>query len=203
MKILLACSEVHPYSKSGGLADMVGALAKFLARLGHQVGVVTPLYRGILARYPDIQRFDWNLDLPLGDTWQHADVWVRTLEEGRLSIYFVDHKEFFDRPGLYTEGGLDYPDNAERFIFFSKCVVNLARYLPWQPQLVHIHDWQACLAPILMLHQKLHEGWATMPATCLTIHNLAYQGHFLPAKYKYLNLPLDYFHPAGVEFHGG
>lgn len=201
MKILLASSEVHPYSKSGGLADMVGALAKFLARAGHQVGLVTPLYRGIRERFPEIERFDWKLDLPLGSTRVEAGVWVRHFGGEQLSIYFIDHPQFFDRTGLYGEGGADYPDNAERFTFFSKAVVNLARYLPWQPELVHLHDWQACLAPILMLHQKLHDRWSTMPPTCLTIHNLAYQGVFPPSQYGLTDLPLDYFHPGGVEFY--
>ena len=201
MKLLLASSEIHPYSKSGGLADMVGALAKFLAGAGHQVGVVTPLYRGIRERFPQIEPFDWTLDLPMGDRREQGKVWVRHFGGDQLSIYFVDHPGFFDRVGLYGDAGADYPDNAERFTFFSKAVANLARYLPWQPELVHIHDWQACLVPILMLHQKIHDQWAAMPPTCLTIHNLAYQGIFPPAKYSLTDLPLDYFHPGGMEFY--
>lgn len=201
MKILLASSEVHPYSKSGGLADMVGALAKFLARSGHQVGLVTPLYRGVLERFPEIQPFDWKLDVPMGGTRVQAGVLTRQFGEGQLTVYFIDHRDYFYRNGLYGEHGTDYPDNAERFIFFSKCVVHLARYLPWKPQLVHLHDWQVGMVPILMLHQKLYEGWPEMPATCLTIHNLAYQGNFHRSKYALTNLPPDYFHPAGVEFY--
>jgi len=199
MRILLASSEIHPYSKSGGLADMVGALAKFLARAGHEVGVVTPLYRGIRQKFPEIEPFDWKLSFPLGKGWAEGGVWVK--RDGRLTIYFVDQPQFFDRAGLYTEGGADYPDNAERFAFFSKAVVNLARYLPLQPELVHLHDWQCCLAPALMLDQKLRDRWATMPPTCLTIHNLAYQGTFPGGKYALTNLPLDYFHPEGMEFY--
>ena len=201
MKLLLASSEIHPYSKSGGLADMVGALAKFLARAGHQVGVVTPLYRGIRERFPQIEPFDWVLDLPMANRREPGKVWARHFGDDQLSIYFIDHPGFFDRAGLYGEAGADYPDNAERFTFFSKAVVNLARYLPWQPELVHIHDWQACLVPILMLHQKLHDQWASMPPSCLTIHNLAYQGVFPPTKYSLTDLPLDYFHPGGMEFY--
>jgi starch synthase len=199
MRILLASSEIHPYSKSGGLADMVGALAKFLARAGHEVAVVTPLYRGIRKKFPDIEPFDWKLNLQLGDSWVQGGVWVKRV--GRLTIYFIDQPEFFDRAGLYNEGGSDYPDNAERFTFFSKAVVNLARYLPLQPELVHLHDWQSCLAPALMLDQKLRDRWAAMPASCLTIHNLAYQGNFPGGKYGLTNLPDDYFHPEGMEFY--
>ena len=195
MKILLASSEVHPYSKTGGLADMAGALAKALAHAGHQVGVVTPLYRGIRERFPEFK--NWT------GTWICR--WARAgcrRKSGRwqpspgLTIYFIHQPEFYQRAGLYQENGVDYADNAERFIFFSKAVAHLARYLPWQPEVVHVHDWQTALVPLLMLHQKLQAGWGNMPRTCLTIHNLAYQGIFPAAQYALTNLPPDYFNPG-------
>jgi starch synthase len=201
MKLLLASSELHPFSKSGGLADMVAALAKALGRAGHRVGVVTPLYRGIRERFPKLEWFDYHIDVPLGAGRMRAEVWTFQPGEG-VTIYFIDHPEFFDRAGLYNEGQLDYPDNATRFIFFSKCVTHLARYLPWQPEFVQVHDWQAGLVPLLMLHQKSREGWSAAPRTCLTIHNLAYQGNFARSAYELTNLPLDYFHPNGAEFWG-
>jgi starch synthase len=200
MKILLASSEVHPYSKSGGLADMVGALAKALGRAGHQVGVVTPLYRGVRERAANIGRFAWDMDVPLGRGRERAEVWTVEHSPG-VTVYFVEQPVYFDRPALYTENGIDYADNAERFIFFSKCVVHLARYLPWQPEVVHVHDWQTGLVPIMMLHQKLTEGWGRVPRSCFTIHNLAYQGAFHRSAYDLTNLPLDYFNPNGLEFH--
>ena len=201
MRILLASSEVHPFSKSGGLADMVGALAKALGRAGHQVGLVTPLYSGILDRFPQIQPFDWSIDLPLGPGRVAASVWTLQPSPG-VTIYFVDHAPFYSRAGLYGEAGHDYPDNGARFIFFSKCAVQLARYLPWRPEIVHAHDWQVGLVPILMLHQRLTDGWTDVPRSCFTIHNLAYQGNFARPAYDFTNLPLDYFHLNGLEFHG-
>jgi starch synthase len=201
MKLLLASSEVHPYSKSGGLADMVAALAKALGRAGHQVGLVTPLYRGIRDRFPEIRQLDYGINVPLGSDWAAAEVWTHVPGEG-VTLYFVRRPEFYDRAGLYNEGGEDYPDNAQRFIFFSKCVVHLARYLPWQPELVHVHDWQAGLVPLMILNQRWLDGWFGAPRTCLTIHNLAYQGNFPRAAYDLTNLPLDYFNPNGVEFWG-
>ncbi len=199
MKILLASSEIHPYSKSGGLADMVGALAKYLARAGHQVGVVTPLYRGIREGFHGIKPFDWDFNLPLGNDFVQAKVWTQELAD-RLTFYFIDQPEFFQRAHLYEEKGISYPDNAERFIYFSKCVANLARHLPWKPELVHVHDWQTGFVPLLMLHQRLHEGWSDAPLSCLTIHNLAYQGVFPKAHFAATNLPMNYLHPEGVEF---
>jgi starch synthase len=201
LRLLLASSEVHPYSKSGGLADMVAALAKALGRAGHRVGLVTPLYRGIRERFPGIQWFDYRIDVPLGPDRVHAEVWTHQPSEN-VTVYFIHRPEFYDRASLYNEAGVDYPDNAHRFIFFSKCVAHLARYLTWQPELVHVHDWQDGLVPLMILHQRSHEGWWNAPRTCLTIHNLAYQGNFPRAAYELTNLPFDYFHPDGVEFWG-
>jgi starch synthase len=201
MKLLLASSEVHPYSKTGGLADMVGALAKALAQSGQQVAVVTPLYRGIIEKFPDIHPLDWRLDLPLGVRQVQAQAWKRDWPPD-LTVYFIHQPAFYDRAGLYQENGVDYPDNAERFIFFSKCVVYLARHLALQPDLVHVHDWQVGLAPLMIAHGNRHEGWGSAPKTCLTIHNLAYQGLFPAEAYGFTNLPADYFSPEGVEFYG-
>ena len=202
MKILFASSEVEPYSKSGGLADMAGALAKFMGRRGHEVGVVTPLYRGIRARFPSVEPMDWNLDLPMGEERVQAKVCARHLAGGQ-TIYLIDCPPFYDRAELYGERGADYPDNAERFIFFSKCVVNLARYLPWQPEVLHVHDWQAGLVAALVADEKSRGGWAAAPPVCLTIHNLAYQGIFPAAKFALTNLPAGFFQPGGMEFYGG
>jgi starch synthase len=201
MKILLASSEVHPFSKTGGLADMVGALAKALVHAGHEVCIVTPLYRGLRPKFPGMRRADWKFDLRLGLNREQGDLWTLEVEKG-LTVCFVEHPGYFDRAGIYFENNISYTDNAERFIFFSKCVVNLARYAPWRPEVVHVHDWQAALVPALMLHQKQAEGWGNPPPTCLTIHNLAYQGIFPPAAFALTNLPPEFFSMDGAEFYG-
>ncbi|MBN2507962.1 MAG: glycogen synthase GlgA [Verrucomicrobia bacterium] len=201
MRILLASSEVHPYSKTGGLADMAAALAKFLGRAGHRVGVVTPLYRGVAERFASLQHFDWHLDLPLGAQRVRAEVFTLEPSEN-VTFYFIKQPPFYDRPCLYNERDLDYPDNPARFIYFAKCVANLARYLPWKPQILHGHDWQAGVVPLLVLHQKTHEGWWDAPRTCHTIHNLAYQGNCPLGDYTLTNLPPTYLHAHGAEFYG-
>ena len=201
MRILLGASELFPYSKTGGLSDMVGALAKWLAKAGHKVGVVTPLYRGIAEQFPAIKPFPYQLDLPLGTRTVSAQ--VRVLEAApRLTIYFIDVPEFYDRSAPYQDNGVDYPDNAERFIYFAKCVAHLGRYLPWKPELLHVHDWQVGLVPTFLLDYRLRESGGNQPRTCFTIHNLAFQGTFPRAKYPLTNLPWDYFQPAGLEFYG-
>lgn len=201
MKILLASSEVHPYSKTGGLADMVGALGKALTRAGHEVVIVTPLYRGIRKKFPGIRRKDWQFDLPLGPNRVQGGLWSVEVEKG-LTVYFIDQPEFFDRAGIYGENNISYPDNAGRYIFFSKCVAHLGRYLPWRPEVIHVHDWQTALVPALLLHQRTAEGWGNPPPTCLTIHNLAYQGTFPAAAFALANLPANFFNMESAEFFG-
>jgi starch synthase len=201
MKILLASSEVHPFSKTGGLADMVGALGKALARAGHEARIVMPLYLGIRERFPKIKRVDWQFDLPSGQHRVQAELWSLEIEKGP-TVYFIHRPELYYRAELYQEDGASYADNAERFIFFSKCVVHLARYLSWRPDVIHVHDWQTALVPALVLHQQRAEGWGGPPPTCLTIHNLAYQGVFPASAFALTNLPASFFTIKTAEFYG-
>lgn len=201
MRILLASSEIHPYSKTGGLADMVGALGKALARQGHQVGLVTPLYRGVREKFPDLQQLDWWLEVAWGEGRQGGAVYFRQPEKN-LTIYFIDRPDFFDRGGIYTEQGQGYLDNPERYLFFSKAVVHLANYLPWQPQVLHLHDWQTALAAPLVHHQRQQAAPVNLPRTLLTIHNLAYQGICEARVFALTNLPPGYWLPEGCEFFG-
>ena len=201
MNILLASGEVYPYSKTGGLGDMLGAMAKTLAQSGAEVCVVTPLYPGLLKRFPDIRPLGWRVTLPMGHRWIEGELYVRD-PAARLKLIFIHQADFYQRPGLYQEGGRDYDDNGARFVFFAKCVVFLARHLQARPDVVHAHDWQAALAPLLIRDQQLRDGWGGPPVSCLTIHNLAYQGLFSAAEYALTNLPRDYWHPEGVEFYG-
>jgi starch synthase len=200
LKILLASSEVFPFSKTGGLADMVAALGRALAQAGHEARVVTPLYRGIREKFPQLKREDWVFNLPLGDQWVQGGLWSLEPEQG-LKIYFIEQPEFFDRAGIYFEKNVSYADNDARYVFFSKCVVHLARWLPWRADVVHVHDWQVALVPA-MLQQKKREGWESPPPSCLTIHNLAYQGVFPGESFDLTNLSPDFFNPNAAEYFG-
>src|SRR5262245_13323652 len=123
MKLLLASSEVHPYSKTGGLADMVGALAKALARDGHEVSLITPLYAGVAQTHPEFTSLGVSLGLPLGARNVQGAVWTLS-PIPNLTVYFIDQPEFYFRHSPYLQpDGISYPDNDERFIFFSKAVV--------------------------------------------------------------------------------
>lgn len=201
MRILLASSEVHPYSKTGGLGDAVGALGKALVAAGHEVGIVTPLYRGIREKLSGLRRLDWKFDLPLGTKRVVAELFALDVST-RHTIYFIDKPAYFDRNGIYNENGSDYSDNAERFIFLSKCVVNLARHLPYKPDVLHLHDWPVGLAALLVQHDVKHSVWKNAPRVCCTIHNLAHQGVFPANTFNMLNLAGTWFNSDTVEFYG-
>lgn len=201
MRILLASSEVYPYSKTGGLGDAVGALGKALAAAGHDVGIITPLYRGIREKIPGLRRVDWKFDLPLGAKRVVAELLALDVST-RLTIYFIDKPAYFDRSGIYNENGSDYADNAERFIFLSKCVVNLARHLPLKPEVLHLHDWPVGLAALIVQHDVKHSVWKNPPRICCTIHNLAHQGVFPASAFNMLNLPATEFNSDTTEFYG-
>lgn len=201
MRILLASSELHPYSKTGGLADMVAALGKTLARKGHRVGVVTPLYAGVRERAPGLKKLSLSLTVALGGEEVRGTIWSLEPCPG-VTVYFVEQEEFYGRREIYGEEGGEYPDNAERFIFFSKAVTRLATGLAWKPEIVHLHDWQASPAALLLHDWKKQTGQGRGPGICLTIHNLAYQGLFPTEKYGLMNLPWEYFTTRGVEFYG-
>jgi len=201
MKIMQVAGECFPYSKTGGLADMVGALTKALAHQGHELTLVTPLYRGMESWLSKTKPLDWKLELPIGNRLVTGQIRVLQVSQD-FRVLMVDQPDFFQRKGIYGEDGEDYADNAERFVFFCKACVNLARYLPDAPDLIHAHDWQSALVPMLMHHERMRGGWAKVPPSLLTLHNLAYQGNFPPASFGLSNLPENYFTPQSAEFYG-
>jgi len=201
MRILHATSELFPYSKTGGLADMVDGLAKALAARRHDVRVVTPLYRGVAERTPELEPLPLPLELPLGGGRVAGRVLVHR-PRPHLTVYFIEQAHFYDRAGLYNDHGHDYPDNAARFIFFAKAAAHLARHLDWKPEVVHVHDWQTGLTPLFIRHQRDAEGWFDAPRTVLSIHNLAFQGLFPAHEFGLTNLPGYYYHHEAVEYYG-
>jgi starch synthase len=198
MKILMAASEVEPYSKTGGLADVLGALPPALARDGHhQVGVVTPLYGSTELPEPELL-FD-NLSLTVGpDT--HS-VRVLTVNARGVRHYFLDYPPFFDREGVYGTPQGDYPDNAQRFLLFSKAVIEIARR-DFLPDVVHCHDWQTGMVPALLKTAYAGDRLLAGLPVVLTIHNLGYQGNFDAALLAPLGLPPSLMTVDGIEFYG-
>ena len=193
MRILQATSEFFPYSKTGGLADMVAGLSGALAELGEDVTVATPLYRGIREQVPDLKPFGPKVILPLGKQ-TFTGRWWKATESNGLTLLFLEQEDFYDRPGLYMANGNGYWDNPERFMFLSKAVAQLAG----EYNVVHVHDWQTAFVPMLLRAS----GSRDIPRTVLTIHNLAYQGQCEATRFEITNLPWNWFHSEGPEFWG-
>ncbi|WP_373047663.1 glycogen synthase GlgA [Vulgatibacter sp.] len=189
MKIVFAASEVAPFSKTGGLGDVAGALPDALARRGHEVLVVTPLYGQIDRKKHGI----WPTSTRVFDMPVHE----RVLESG-VRVVFLEHGHFFDRPGIYDEGGKEYDDNAHRFAFFSRRILPTADALGFGPvDILHLNDWQTGVAALELSRQRgLRPGFTK---SVFTIHNLGYQGVFDKKVIDELGLGWDAFTPWGME----
>jgi len=201
LRVLLVSSEVEPFAKTGGLADVAGALPQALAGLGHDVRVLMPKYRSVERHSGPLTTAIPQLRIPIAD--HHAE---GALLEGRLGssvpVYFLANDRYYDRDALYTTPEGDYWDNCERFIFFCRAGVEAVRALGWQPQVIHANDWQTGLIPVYLATLYRDDPVCAEIATLLTVHNLAYQGVFWHYDMPLTGLGWDLFTPAGIEFYG-
>jgi len=198
MHIAFVASECVPFSKTGGLADVVGALPKALAALGHQVSVYLPRYRQ--TRLTDAQTVVRSITVPFDDKYRFCSVVTAGNSVG-VRFYFVDYPSYFDREALYGTPAGDYPDNAERFALFSRAVLEASKVLG-VPHVFHCHDWQSALVPVLLRTLYAEDPAFRDAATVFTIHNIGYQGLFPPDILPLLMLPWDLFTIAKMEFFG-
>jgi len=200
LKILLASSEVAPFSKTGGLADVCGALPVALRRLGHEVAVITPAYRCAFESGRPLEKTDIRFDIPIGNKVIPADLRRSQLDD--VPVYFVEQPQYFDRPQLYRDGGRDYEDNCERFVFFCRSVLEAARLLGGDFDIVHGNDWQCGLIPAYLQIEYAHTRGYQNIASVFTIHNMAYQGVFWHWDMLLTGLDWKYFNWKQMEFHG-
>lgn len=201
MKIVHAASELFPYMKTGGLADAVGALTTALADNGHEVAVFLPGYRAAL-EHRDAAGAERKLRLKIEMADQFLSGDVRVFSPRRnLRVYLVCREEFFDRRAPYGNGERDFEDNADRFIFFCKAVVETLRLEDLQADVVHSHDWQTALLPLLLRQAERRHDVTLALKTMFTIHNIAYQGVFPAINFARTNLPDDLFNIDGLEYY--
>jgi starch synthase len=198
MHIAFAASEGVPFSKTGGLADVVGALPRALASLGHQVSVYLPRYRQ--TKLLDPQTVVRSITVPFDDQYRFASV-VTTGNSGGVRFYFVDYPPYFDRDALYGTSAGDYPDNAERFALFSRAVLEASKVLG-VPHVFHCHDWQSALLPVMLRTLYVEDPAFAEVATVFTIHNMGYQGLFPSDTLPLLMLPWDLLTISKMEFFG-
>ncbi len=202
MHIVFAASECVPFAKTGGLADVVGALPPELAKLGHEVTVYLPLYAGVKAHIKAPIEGEWpyavrSITVPFEYYNRFAGI-VDGGRRGGVQYYFVDCPKLFDRPGLYGTKDGDYPNNWERFGLFCRAVLEASKILG-VPHIFHVHDWQAALIPVYLRTIYSIDPMFQHSGTVLTIHNAGYQGWFPPNTTERLLFPWDLFTMDKVE----
>jgi starch synthase len=183
MKIVHATAEFFPYAKIGGLADMVGSLTSTLSDKGHDISVFMPGYQEVF-KHPDTMLATHPLPLKT----EGATVRVFSPRKN-LTIYLLCNRMFFDRPGIYGNDGQDFKDNDRRFMFFSRGVIEAMRLFKMQADVVHCHDWQTALLPMLIRHVERRYGVTLATKTVFTIHNIAFQGKFPIQAFDRSDLP--------------
>ena len=171
MQLFFAASEVAPFIKTGGLADAAGSLPNALAKLGHDVRVILPLYSAIPAKWRRQMTFLKRFHFPL--SWRNAYCGLFSLEYQGLTYYFIDNEYYFKREGLYGQF-----DDGERFAYFSRAVVEVPVQLGWSPDVIHCNDWQTGLVPVYLLEARHREPLLKHTKSVFTIHNIEYQGRF-------------------------
>lgn len=178
MNILLASSEVVPYAKTGGLADVCGALPIEIEKLGHQVSVFLPAYRSVYPNLSEYRELDVTVSVPMGQKIVEGSFLHTQLPGSQVDVYLVNQPSYFHRHQLYGEQGSDYEDNSERFIFFCRAVLEAIRLLDLDVDLVHCNDWQTGMIPALLKCEYQENPRYQAIRSLITIHNIAYQGNF-------------------------
>src|SRR5207244_6604794 len=197
MRILMISAEGPPLQRAGALIDVMDALPSALRARGHEVSVALPFYREIKKDRAFKKKKDTciTVNVQVGDE-THVARYLEGRSASGVQLFLIRCDEFFDRDGIYGERGKRYEDNAARFIFFCKAVLELARRLTPQLEILHVHDWAAALVPVFVYAQGLPFK------TALTIHHVADQGSFWGLDFRLTNLPERFFTLHGVEFFG-
>ena len=200
LKVLIATPEAIPFAKTGGLADVAGALPKALNKLDCDARIIMPLYRHVQEGGFELKPTGFGVNVRLG----FRDIWASIFKGSvnGITAYFIKRDEYYDRKYLYTTPDGDYFDNAERFILFSRAVVEAIKKLDFKPDIIHCHDWQTGLIPTYLKTVYKNDSFFASTKTVFTIHNIAYQGQFPHSHFHLAGLLQDIFHPEGIEFWG-
>lgn len=198
-RVAIVSPEIGPFAKTGGLADMVGTLSLALEAIGLDLSLIMPAYCSVLRGDFSLQQTDRRLSVRMANSAKEASVLKTTLGE-KTNVYFIREDGYFDREQLYSTSDGDYPDNAERFIFFARAALELLRDQP--PDVLHCHDWQSALAIVFLKNQPQSYPELASVKTVLTVHNLGFQGLFDSTHWPLLNLEDCFFAPQFLEFYG-
>lgn len=202
VNVLFATTEATPFSKTGGLGDVCGALPKALASLGVRPTVILPAFRQAMECGQPIERTGVRLEIPIGRKKVVGELLRSELPDSDVPVYLVEQHGYFNRAGLYREPDGDYVDNCERFVFFTRAVLEAIGKLDLETEVLHCHDWQAGLAPAYLRTLYADRPELADVATLFTIHNLAYQGSFWHWDMELTGLGWEHFNLHEVEFYG-
>lgn len=202
MNIIIAASEAVPFCKTGGLADVAGSLAQVLARFeGNHVALFLPRYRNIAGATFSLKVLPGHFLIPVGHHAQTAS--LSHVRWGNVDVYFVENSKYYDRSGLYMTKSGDYADNDERFIFYSRAVLEGAKFIGFKPDVIHCNDWQSALIPAYIKTFYSTDAFYARTSTLLTIHNIAYQGVFPRETLFKAGFDWVDFTPEKLEYYGG
>jgi starch synthase len=212
-RIVLAASEVVGFAKTGGLADVVGSLPPALAGRGHECSIFLPLYHSVRLSGIPLTPTPHKLIVPIGNRQVPAYLWQATLPGSDVQVFLIDQPDYYDRDrpkegkGLYQftlPGGdkRDYPDNCERFVFFSRAVLQAVELLELRPDIIHANDWQTGLIPVYLREDMRLREIFQNTKSFFTIHNIAYQGVFWHWDMLLTGLDWNLFNPHQLEFYG-
>lgn len=204
LKIAMVSPEFFPLAKTGGLADVIGALSKSLAELGHQVKVFLPNYQMVQEKVHLAAMPTGPVEIQVGGEKARASLKSTKIGGNQSEILLVDCPEYFNRPDLYKDPktGFDYPDNDERYIFFSRAVLEILEKINFQPDVIHTNEWQSAIVCAYLKTAYSSDPFFAKVGSLFSIHNLAYQGIFSKKTFDKLGLPQSLFYPFGFEFHG-
>jgi starch synthase len=202
MNVMIVSPEAVPFAKTGGLADVAGALPKYLSKLGVNVSLVMPLYQNVAQSGEKLLKLPPAVKVPIGDKVFEGSIWQSFLPGTKVPVYFIDQKEFYNRPELYGVKGKDYTDNCQRFIFFCRATLELIKTLGLKVEILHANDWQTGLIPVYIKTLYANDPAVGGITTLFTVHNLAYQGLFWHWDMPLTGLPWELFNWTELEFYG-
>lgn len=201
VSVVHIAAEYFPYARTGGLAEAVSGLANFQQAAGLDVTAILPLYRTVRDADPDLEPVGQPFLVPMGSHTEEARVFRVAGPRTGPQVYFIEHLDYFNRPGIYGENAVDYPDNARRFAFFALAAVTALPRLVPGPILLHAHDWHTALS-LVYLRTSLNERYSSGATAVLSVHNPGYQGHFPPEVMPQIGLPWELYNWRQLEWYG-
>lgn len=202
VSVVHVTAEYFPYARTGGLAEAVSGLAHHQRAAGLNVAAILPLYRSVRDVEPDLEPVGPPFLVPIGGRTEEARIFRAARPGTGPSVFFLEHLEYFNRPGIYGENAVDYPDNARRFAFFALAALTALPRLVPGPVLVHAHDWHTALVPVYLRTTLAAERFAATTTTVLSVHNPGYQGHFPPETMPDVGLPWEIYNWHQLEWYG-